>query len=204
MGLRADWSRIGIVNIAGDEVDSSAMQAIAHELLQQKAKIREAIPHRDGVTVSRDCVIDSPQKCTYAGAGPELTDFSNSLDLISLLSEITGIRQLVPIRKGYKYYRSGDYIGVHTDRQGCDVTITMTFDDAAEGIVYWPSLRAASRDSLVDAFEGPVVLPDGGVSMPLHSGVLNIFAGHELPHARPVHGPGETSIATICYLSLPD
>lgn len=196
------WNENGIVNIRGEEVDSSAMIAIKDELEARRPVMQRALPHRDDVAVSRDCVVDSPQRCGYAGAGPALKSFAADRALLGLLRSITGIDDLVPIRRGYKYYTEGDYIGVHTDRQGCDVTLTVSYERDAEGIVYWPNLRRASRRQLVDAFEGPTILPSGGVPMDLDPGVLNIFAGHELPHARPQHGRGQTAIATVCYLSI--
>ncbi|MGW5223114.1 hypothetical protein ACWEQA_35130 [Nocardia sp. NPDC004085] len=72
----------------------------------------------------------------------------------------------------------------------------------AEPMLWWPTMRNSTVQELKDAFGDRQEFPDGGVSYPLEAGIINVFDGHNIPHARPKHGKGRTMIATICYMSL--
>lgn len=192
----------GITTIRSEDLPTEPLNAIAIELDNQRQQARRIPPHFTGVVYERDCTVNSSQECSYSVAGPALKSLVGAPWFIEELQNLTGLNRLVLARKGYKYYEAGDYIGIHTDRQECDVTITMTFQDDAEPMHYWPQHHRLERNDLIRAFGNTEIFPDGGTILELKPREMNVFAGHDLPHSRPIHGKGTTAIMTACYMQL--
>ncbi|MGY1984336.1 hypothetical protein [Nocardia gipuzkoensis] len=177
-------------------------KSIEREMIVAYSERSRVKPHTRTLQYFRDCTLQSSQNCWTSKAGPALSAVSRLPPLVDEVKRITGLDSLIPVRCGYKYYGEGDYIGIHTDRSFCDITLTLTTMEDSEPMLWWPTMRNSTVQELKDAFGDYQEFPDGGVSYPLEAGIINVFDGHNIPHARPKHGKGRTMIATICYMSL--
>lgn len=108
-------------------------------------------------------------------------------------------RALVPVIKGYKFYRDGDFLGIHTDLPQCDLTVTFAISDGLKPFYYYTDGYKQPRSDLEALYAGGHVVPRSTHFMPLETTALNIFSGRDLPHSPPLHSGPEAGIATVCY-----
>lgn len=150
----------------------------------------------------RDGSLASPQQCRSHQGGDAILSLSRSRELLELAREATGIPRLVPTRYGYKYYRPGDFMGLHRDAVRCTITFTFALTDNL-GTMHWlPRLRGASNSDLCQVIDRDGLFPSSGEEMPVTYCGLKGFDGYNVPHWRTPFDHELGILGTVCYFDL--
>lgn len=191
------WNETGYVKLQGHltEEDQRALSAEARER-RSKARATEHLDQTD-VTVDRACIISSPSSAVAVRGGAAMDALMANAEFKEIVQS-RAERALVPVIKGYKFYRDGDFLGIRTDLPQCDLTVTFAISDGLN-VHYYPDGYKRPRSDLEALYAGGHVVPRSTHFMPLETTALNIFSGRDLPHARPLHSCPEAGIATVCY-----
>ncbi|MET7422129.1 hypothetical protein [Dactylosporangium sp. NPDC005555] len=155
------------------------------------------------VAAHHDGSFCSPSRFRSCRGGPALTGVLRDLTLLHLVREVTGLPRLIPVRSGWVFYRSGDYMGVHRDSVKATVTISFTVTGALGPMSWAPSLRTVGNDVLgrLVAEYGPFPA-DGFEAFEVPVRGLRGFDGYNTPHYRAPF-EGEVGIlGNFCYFDL--
>lgn len=197
--MRETFKETGYVRHLASKNLSIAMDSCRKEAWERRP-LGKATENSDSnaVAVNRACIISSPSSAVGVRGGKMLDALVEDPELKDLISSLAD-RPLIPVIKGYKFYREGDFLGIHTDLPQCDITITFSLSEALGPVFYYPQGFKRTRQELEALFaDGPLV-PESEHLMPLEMYAINIFSGKDLPHARPPHTGPESGIATVCY-----
>lgn len=200
--MRATLKHPGYLHYQASGALLAAMRACQDEARERRSKAR-ATEHLDqtGVTVDRACIISSPSSALAVRGGAAMDALVANAEFKEIVQS-RAERAIVPVIKGYKFYRDGDFLGIHTDLPQCDLTVTFAISDGLEPVYYYPDGYKRSRSDLEVLYAGGPVVPRSTHLMPLETTALNIFSGRDLPHARPLHSGPEAGIATVCYYAI--
>lgn len=141
----------------------------------------------------------SPMRFLAAFGGETLCEIHESDAMAELASRLAG-REMRPSETAYLYFRSGDFIGLHTDLPACELTFLVPVGASAPPLVVHPELRATEPADLLELARRSSGTPEGGVAIPLPSEGLLALDGRLAPHqTRPVANGEDAIIATLCY-----
>jgi hypothetical protein len=162
---------------------------------------------REGITGHRDGSFAGPAQCRMVGGGLVLEQLMYDKDLLVALRDATGMDRLIPFGAAFVLYEEGDFQGLHTD----DVKSTLTVGIALTGNLapmgWAPHLRARFPDDLAKVVTEHGLCPEGEefatLIHPYGPGVIQGWAGYDIPHWRPPHADAEPALlATLSYLDL--
>jgi alkylated DNA repair dioxygenase AlkB len=175
---------------------------------ETEALLQEAVAQRvsarpwssDRYALSRRGQVSSPRAHRSASPGPALRALHESSRLRELLAELTG-RHFFATRSSYLFYSAGDFIGLHTDIDPCQVTLVTGVLGDPGPLVLHPELVPMAPPRVLQLSRRSGGFPPGGrpVAIP-RDGVL-VLRGSGVPHHRPP-ARTECAIATLCYAAL--
>lgn len=196
------WEATGIVDL------SEASKFIsAHKWSKLVEEAHECEPEAQARGFSRiegyrDGTFASPQRCRAHPGSTEILELSRSRQLLALVREKTNMPRLVPTRYGYKYYREGDYMGLHRDGVRCSITITFALTENLGTMNCLPTLRHASNRELEKLIDQAGLFPDQGEVLPVSHCAMKGFDGYNIPHWRLPFEHELGILGTICYFDL--
>jgi hypothetical protein len=168
-------------------------------LLRTEAQVQRQFAERDewddyGI---EGAWLRSPRRYHYAACGPRLAALHQLPDLCDMLSSVAGAA-LCPTRSSYLFYSPGDFVGLHTDRYGCDITTLIRLDGGDEPLLFVDEAPTMNLLNLARAADGAPP-PSGAWTVPSNRALA--IAGRLVPHYRPPTACAVT-IATLCFQRL--
>ena len=150
--------------------------------------------------LSRSGQLSSPRSHRSGSPGGVLRALHEGNRVRELLRELTGLH-FFATRASYLFYEPGDFIGLHTDLDACQVTLVTSVLGSPDPLVLHPELAAMPGPVLLALSRRSAGVPAGGepVAVP-HGGVL-VLRGSRVPHHRPP-ARSECAVATLCYAAL--
>ncbi|MEA3015311.1 MAG: hypothetical protein QOI38_33 [Sphingomonadales bacterium] len=143
---------------------------------------------------SRPAVLDRPVLQVYGRDYPPMQFFL--WGLTPLMSRLTG-RELLPTYGFFRVYRAGDILRVHSDREACEHSLSLTLD-YSDGLV-WPlevgtrALSAAQKD-IAEDFDG-----EEHASLEMEPGDAVLYRGTHRRHGRTEPNPNRWSAHLFCH-----
>lgn len=168
---------------------------------EAEAQRRSARPWSSAdYTLSGSGRLSSPRAHQTAGPGPVLRDLHEGARLIEMLRQATGL-YFFPTRVSYLFYGPGDFIGLHTDIDPCQVTLVTSVVGCPDPLILHPELAGMPGDQLLELSRRTAGRPAGGLAIPVPRGGVLVLRGSCIPHHRPPvqHHCG---VATLCYAAL--
>jgi hypothetical protein len=156
----------------------------------------------NGLTVSRDGAMMTPQRCRSHIGGPVLYEFAHSAELLSLVRRGCELPNLVPARYGYKYYGPGDFMGLHRDQARCSVTFTFGLSGNLGTMNWAPELREMSTPDLAELVKERGYFPEIGSEVEVATYGLTGFDGYNIPHWRRPFEHELGILGTVCFFDL--
>jgi alkylated DNA repair dioxygenase AlkB len=173
-------------------------EELVQEAARQRAFARPWSSNR--YTLSRRGQISSPRVHESASPGPALRALHESRRLKELLRELTG-RYFFATRSSYLFYSAGDFIGLHTDIDPCQVTLVTSVLGDPDPLVLHPELESMAAERLLELSRRSGGVPPGGRPVAIPRGGVLVLRGSGVPHHRPPAQSG-CAIATLCYAAL--
>ncbi len=118
----------------------------------------------------------------HADRGPALHEVHWKGTVARLIAEQTGAI-VSPNGTSYLYYRSGDFIGIHTDPYGLDLVVLTLLSGSVEPLFCHLHLADTPLDEIKTLAEATNGLPQGGTQFDI-SEVPLLFSGQRIPHHR--------------------
>jgi hypothetical protein len=171
--------------------------------LTSEARIQARCAHPWGnrnYLLSSDGQVSSPRRHRSAGPGPTLRAVHESVSVRSLLRELTGL-YFFPTRASYLYYAPGDFIGLHTDIEPCQLTLVTSVLGNPDPLVIHTEFADVPSSLILETARRTCGLPAGGDAIPVPRGGALLLRGSRVPHHRPP-ARGNCAIATLCYAAL--
>ncbi|SLI42490.1 Uncharacterised protein [Mycobacteroides abscessus subsp. bolletii] len=182
-------------------LDASNWDALECEARQLRG---EAIESRNEKSVVfRDGSFRSRSRFAVRGGGPVFQSILRSREVLLAVREATKLPRLIPVRCGYNYYRSGDFMGPHRDDVKASVTLTLGLTDNLGTMNWAPSLRHASNEDALALVDDNIIFPSNfndGIEIGYRA--VNAFDGFNIPHWRLPFGPALGILGTFCYFDL--
>lgn len=187
----------GFVSL-NDFFSSDETDALVQEAGAQRVSARPW--SSDQYALGRRGQMSSPRAHRSASPGPALRALHEGSRLRELLCELTG-QHFFATRSSYLFYAVGDFIGLHTDIDPCQVTLVTCVLGDPGPLVLHPELVPMGAARLLELSRCSGGFPPGGqpVAIP-RDGVL-ILRGSGVPHHRPP-SRSDCAIATLCYAAL--
>lgn len=135
-----------------------------------------------GWDVEHDALV-SDSRNAYIGAGPALIKIHEAPPLVDAISRQMG-RRMWPTRCTYLNYRTGDYLGVHTDQPTCEVSLLFTVTGEPGPMRSYLDETAHDPDWLERWVGHHGNFPDGGLDFVYEPGEGLALTGRAVPHAR--------------------
>lgn len=197
--LRTSFQQDGIVELS-DFGDAEMWDALVREAAEREPHAEER--RTDKVVSNRDGSLSSAQRSRSHRGGEAMRALSRSRELLARAREITGIPRLVPTICGYKYYRQGDFLGLHRDGIRCTVAFTFALTENMTPMYWRPELRGAGNDTICALVEEEGSCPAAGEPVPVEFCRLRGFDGYNIPHWRRPFEHDLGTIGAICYFDL--
>jgi hypothetical protein len=162
-------------------IDDSTRARLLTEAHQRRSTITET--HSDGYFCNlRGGSIKSPGHQCWATPGPVLLDVHRSDTIPRLIASDTGAI-VVPTMANYLYYRSGYFLGIHTDDYPFELTLLTLLSGAVEPLDCHLHLTDASLQEIKTLAETAGGLPAGGTPFEINTESF-LLSGHRIPHQR--------------------
>lgn len=199
------WQEHGLVRVAEGFLTAARFEALVAE--GEQAVQRSEPYERAETSGHRDGSFAAPARCQMAAGGPVLEGLLYDKAVLLVLRELTGIARLVPFGCAYVTYHRGDFQGLHTDDVKSTLTMGIALTDNLAPMGWAPSLRAVHPDVLADVVTEYGLFPEGeqfeALKHPYGPGVLQGWAGYDIPHWRPPHSDDRPArLLTLSYLDL--
>jgi len=191
-GHRNSAPSLGLVHrrLAG-AIDDCTRARLLTEARQRRAMITEW--HDDGYYCSaRRGTVNSPMRSCSATPGQVLLDVHWSDAIPRLIAAETGV-VVVPTAASYLYYRSGDFLGIHTDGYALELTLLTLLSGAVEPLDCHLHLADASLEEIKALAETAGGLPAGGTPFGISTEPF-LLSGQRIPHQR---GPRDRDEETV-------
>ncbi|MGH3814706.1 MAG: hypothetical protein ACRDUV_20040 [Pseudonocardiaceae bacterium] len=180
-------------------LDEFTRARLLAEARQRRSTITEW--HSDEYRTTRRGTVSSPKRSCSADPGPVLFDVHWSATIPRLIARETGV-VVVPTAAGYLYYRSGDFLGVHTDGYACELTVLTLLRGAVEPLLCHLHLADTPLDEIKNLAETAGGLPEGGTPFEISTEPF-LLSGQRIPHQRgPRERDEETVVLAQCYAVL--
>lgn len=181
-----------------DLFSAEVTQRLTHEAELQRLSARPW--STDEYILSGGGQLSSPRAHQTAGPGPVLRGLHEGTHVVGLLRQMTG-QYFFPTRVSYLFYGPGDFIGLHTDIDPCQVTLLTSVLGSPDPLMVHPDLAGIPRVQLLELSQRTAGRPPGGVAVSVPRGGLLVLRGSRIPHHRPTvrHSCGT---ATLCYAAL--
>jgi hypothetical protein len=142
--------------------------------------------------------ITSPFDLASADAAESATQPSTSATAKEALSRLSS-RDLALTATTYVLYDRGSFIGLHTDRSGCDLNLLTVLVGAPTTFEYFPELVHEPAPAIYEMAKSHAGLIDGGETIELSvPGASVAFIGSVLPHQRR-HAAEPVLMLSLCY-----
>ncbi|MCP2342055.1 hypothetical protein [Actinomadura rupiterrae] len=202
---QVNWQEHGLVRVAEGFLPADRFDALVAEgeLAAQRGEPYE----RAETSGHRDGSFAAPAHCQMASGGPVLEGLLYDKALLLVLRELIGMARLVPFGCAYVTYQHGDFQGLHTDDVKATLTLGVALTDNLGPMGWAPDLRAVHPDVLADVVAQYGMFPEGDqfgvLEHPHGPGVLQGWAGYDIPHWRPPHTDQRPArLVTLSYLDL--
>ncbi|MFH8701978.1 hypothetical protein [Streptomyces chartreusis] len=190
------------MEVPDEMVDGSIWDELTDEARGFIPSVKRFADDRPGHRFYRDGTMQSPQRCGAHSGGPALKALATGRLLREIAAESTGSTTLVPVRFGYKYYSSGDFLGIHRDNIRCTITFTFGLTDNLGEMGWLRGCRDMNNDELREHLKSSGLFPETSEAMPVNEREMRGFDGHNIPHWR-VPFEGELGIlGTVCFFDL--
>jgi hypothetical protein len=191
-GHRNSAPNLGLVHrrLAG-AINDSTRALLLTEAQQRRGTVTEW--NDDGYYCStRRGTVNSPWRSCSATPGQVLLDVHWSSAIPQLIAAETGV-VVVPTAASYLYYRSGDFLGIHTDGYALELTLLTLLSGAVEPLDCHLHLADASLEEIKMLAETAGGLPKGGTPFEINTDPF-LLSGQRIPHQR---GPRDRDEETI-------
>ncbi len=181
-------------------IDDSTRARLLTEAQQRRGTSTEY--HSDGYYLStRRGSVNSPWRSGSATPGQVLLDVHWSDAIPRLIASETGV-VVVPTTASYLYYRSGDFLGIHTDGYALELTLLTLLSGAVEPLYCHLHLADASLEEIKTLAETAGGLPEGGTPFEISTEPF-LLSGQRIPHQRgPRNRDEETVVVCQNYAVL--
>lgn len=202
---RVTWKEHGLVRVANGFLTGDRFAALTAE--GERAALRSEPYERAETSGHRDGSFAAPAHCQMAAGGPALEGLLYDKALLIVLRELMDMARLVPFGCAYVTYERGDFQGLHTDDVKSTLTVGIALTDNLAPMGWAPGLRAVHPDVLAKVVTDYGMFPEGeefeALKHPHGPGVLQGWAGYDIPHWRPPHTSDRPAqLATLSYLDL--
>ena len=136
--------------------------------------------------------MSSPWRNCSATPGPTLLDMHWSDAIPQQIASETSVI-VVPTIASYLYYRSGDFLGVHTDGYALELTLLTLLSGAVEPLHCHLHLADAPLEEIKALAEAAYGLPEGGTPFEITTEPF-LLSGQRIPHHR---GPQDRDEETL-------
>jgi hypothetical protein len=192
------WEEVGAVHI-GSFLSAHDWAELEREAQGFQAEADHVEHSR--IEMFRDGHLTSPKRDWVHSGGPFLAALARSRELLGQVRQKTSLPQLIPSRFGYKYYRKGDYMGVHRDSVRSSVTVTFALTSNLGPMRWDPGRRSASNEDVLLWIYPDNYLPQGK-DFPVTYRVMHAFDGYNIPHWRMPFNEELGILGTISFFNL--
>jgi hypothetical protein len=177
------------------QIDEALVESLIDEAAQ--SNFTRIVGTKFGAKVSPRR-ITSPLDLASAEAGEAAAHLSSSAEARAALSMLSS-EELALTATTYVLYDRGSFIGLHTDRSGCDLTLLTALVGAPTTFEYFPTLVDEPAPTVYEVAKGYAGLIDGGETIELSvPGASVAFIGSVLPHQRR-HAAEPVLMVSLCY-----
>jgi hypothetical protein len=180
-------------------LDESSRSALREEAFHQRQAARESHSVRYSVG-KRGSVIGSCRACRAAG-GPVLQELHGKDTVPRLIAAQTGAI-VSPSEASYLYYRSGDFVGIHTDPYGYELVLLTLLSGSVEPLHCHLDLVETPLEEIRVLAEASGGLPAGAAPFVINNEPF-LLSGQRIPHHRePMDRDTETIVLAQFYTNL--
>jgi hypothetical protein len=173
---------------------------IVQRLIEEAAgsKFIRTVGTKFGARLS-PCRITSPFDMASTPGSSVAREVATSPGALEALRGLTS-SEVVLSAATYILYNEGSFIGVHNDRDKCELNLLMLLVGEPTVFEFLPSLVDAPAEVLFDKAKAGNGFIDGGETVPLLTrGSAVAFVGSLLPHQRRPVSAGSVLNLSLCY-----
>jgi hypothetical protein len=199
--LRAPSHASGCADLSGVDVADDVWDSLYDEALMLRRRARTAAWSGAAPGPCDDGAVRTAARPGFHPGGAALRLLHVSKDMLAAIGEVTGLHRLSPHRCDYRFYRAGDFLGVHRDSPNDFLTVVFGLTDDVSPISLAPAMREATEGELAAYVADRETAPTTTVRLPVEFRSFGGFHGHAVPHWSEPYG-GTLGIAGTMSYSL--